>query len=99
MYKCNHCGNVFDSPAEAEREVDYYPRPFGNGCEPYGGGTYECCPCCGGEDFDRLEYDGENCPYCGEPIDFSNIEDENNFEYKCKECKVDIIVEDGDIDD
>jgi hypothetical protein len=55
MYKCNLCGAVFDSPAEQKREVEYYLRPFGNGSEPYGGGYYDCCPCCLEEDFEEYE--------------------------------------------
>ena len=55
MYKCNRCDAVFDSPAEQQREIEYYPRPFGNGSEPYGGGYYDCCPCCLEEDFEEYK--------------------------------------------
>ena len=95
MYKCYRCKAVFDSPAEKMGEVDYYPRPFGNGMEPYGGGIVDCCPCCDSEDFGEVEFDGKHCPYCDSEIEFEENEDVDNFEKTCKKCNCDIIVVDG----
>lgn len=101
MYKCEQCNAVFDSPAEKVEEVDYFPRPFGNGSEPYGGGVYECCPCCDSEDFEKIKFDGESCPFCDKEIQLDLIENidagGNIWQYKCPHCKNEFMIRNGEL--
>ena len=99
MKKCNCCGAVFEYPDTREESPDYVPNPFGLGSVPMGGGTFECCPECGNSDFDDLEFDGENCPYCDNKLNLDGIEDLDNCEIHCEECQCDIIVINGEFQD
>ena len=97
MHKCYKCNAIFDECDTQYEEACYVPAPFGIGYVQEGGGYYKCCPECGSEDYGDFYFDGINCPYCDNEIDYSQIEDEENFEYKCKKCKMQFQVEDGNI--
>lgn len=96
MYKCFRCNCLFNKADEKWEEPNYVPAPFGFGEVAEGGGWISCCPECGCETYDEAKFDYENCPCCGEKIDFSTIKDEDNFEYVCKKCNYEIIVNKGD---
>lgn len=58
MYKCNHCGEIFEYPAGKDYCYEEYcgvSSLFGD--RHYG--TYECCPVCESEDFDPYHPDDE----------------------------------------
>lgn len=97
MYKCYCCRCVFEECDTRNEEPCYVPSPFGSGYVQQGGGSYKCCPECGSEDYGYLEFDGINCPFCENEIDFSGIANEENFEYKCKKCKHEFEIKNGDI--
>ena len=97
MYKCNCCGYVFFEPDQKNEKSCSVPSPFGIGYVQMGGGTFDCCPECKSCDYDTIYFDGIHCPYCGEIIDLTCIEDERNYEIKCKKCKNDIYVIEGDL--
>lgn len=97
MYKCRLCREIFNSPQECRIETEYYPRPFGNGYEPYGHSqVYEGCPYCESPKFEEIEWDEEHCPFCGFEISelIGNLDIEN-FEYICPKCSVKITIKDG----
>lgn len=97
MYKCKCCGYVFFEPGQKEEQSCSVPAPFGIGTVQMGGGIFDCCPECESEDYDIIYFDGIHCPYCGEIIDLSCIEDEDNFAIKCPNCNRDIEVLNGEL--
>ena len=58
MYKCDDCGSTFDEP-----EIVSYCKEEYNGVADLFGhqtwGTYDACPDCGSEDFERFTEDDD----------------------------------------
>lgn len=99
MHKCNECGLIFDEPV-SKRWMEFYQRPFGEGCEGYE--EYSpCCPNCESENFEEFEWewDGEHCPCCGDKLELPEGIDIENFEKECPKCKYHIEVEEGELKD
>lgn len=55
-YKCDHCGCIFDTPAE-ERFHEYRGECWGT--PAYEEMVYEYCPDCGSDDFYPYDEDEE----------------------------------------
>jgi hypothetical protein len=99
MYKCNCCGAIFYETSTKEEEPDCVSAPFGIGTVRMGGGTFSCCPECEGDDYEEMYFNGVDCPYCGEEIKLSDIEDEKNCEFTCENCKTEFIIKKGEVED
>ena len=52
LYRCNECGAIFSEDEKIEWEQrEYRGECWGRDC--YEDMTYECCPDCAGDDFER----------------------------------------------
>ena len=97
MYKCNVCDKVFESPEEFNEGMESCQRPFGDGCDYYGGGSWEGCPECKSTDYSEVEFDGQ-CIYCGAEIlpDWKWSKDDTMM-LKCEKCHEKFYVDNGEI--
>lgn len=75
MYKCLHCGEIFDEPDKKRFElcrIDGVPQ-YAND---------DVCPCCGAS-CDEFE-DVYQCDECGEYVRYDELSDAEDV--ICKEC-------------
>ena len=99
MYKCNSCGATFYETSTKVEQPESVPSPFGIGTVRMGGGTFDCCPECESYEYEQMYFDGIHCPYCSEIINLNCIENIDECEFECKNCKTEFVIGKGMVED